>query len=946
MTELPPFELCFEGLTGYLPMAWQKRLFDDMLADNLPDVCDLPTGLGKTSVIPIWLVALAHQGVRREAPAWKLPRRLFYVVNRRTVVDQATQVVEEIRARLRCPDDSRWIANKDTLIALRDVLGRLASFPHEEVLGVSTLRGELADNEEWKEDPARPAVVVGTVDMIGSKLLFSGYGDSRYDRSHHAGLVGQDVLIVHDEAHLSPAFSALLRAVAETQKREAGSFDGDGGIVRPVSIMELSATSRANGRKVFSLKAEDKQDRIVTIRLTAKKKLSLVEVKAEKNALVAAIAEEALLREGEGCRVLVYVRFPKTAAEVREAIVRRIVQKEKRSAGRLAGKDALARVGLLTGTIRGYERDGLVAQSGLFKAFKTDPKREPRLEQTHYLVSTSAGEVGVDLDGDHLICDLTTLDGMIQRFGRVNRLGVDKNGKLREATITVVLQVPERSTAVAGSTAESTRSGDEGGKARKKQITLEAAIAEAGQVLRRIARDGADLSPAGLKRVLETADVQVAFAPTPGILPATDVFFDACSLTSVSADLPGRPEVAPYLHGAAEWEPPETFVAWRAELSALARFGVADDLLEEVFDAFPIRAQERLRDRTRRVFEELTNIAQRLGTDLPLVLIKHNEARWVRLRDLLSADRGRGTGASSLLAYATLVLPVEAGGLTEDGTLDGRTAPPENPTALDVAEATATGGSARRRVWIRADDSEELLIGGGSLGNLPVRLRVDLADYEEAADEGGTGARRIAIEYRVEGSREREPGRRVPLSSHGEAVSKAAERIGRVLGLAGSAREALRLAALWHDVGKAREAWQRYACNVRGAEPVAKAEKYLSPRTLGGYRHEFGSLLDAMSDDTIRTHPEKDLILHLIAAHHGWGRPHFDPHAFDHQCYSTRANEDADLETMRRFERLQRRFGRWALAWLESLLKCADIAASRATTDGANGPLQRREVQA
>lgn len=38
--------------------------------------------------------------------------------------------------------------------------------------------------------------------MIGSKLLFSGYGDRRYGRrAHHAGMVGRDTLTVHEDAH-------------------------------------------------------------------------------------------------------------------------------------------------------------------------------------------------------------------------------------------------------------------------------------------------------------------------------------------------------------------------------------------------------------------------------------------------------------------------------------------------------------------------------------------------------------------------------------------------------------------------------------------------------------------------------------------------------------------------------------------------------------------------
>jgi CRISPR-associated endonuclease/helicase Cas3 len=75
-------------------------------------------------------------------------------------------------------------------------------------------------------------------------------------------------------------------------------------------------------------------------------------------------------------------------------------------------------------------------------------------------------------------------------------------------------------------------------------------------------------------------------------------------------------------------------------------------------------------------------------------------------------------------------------------------------------------------------------------------------------------------------------------------------------------------------------------------------------------------------------HPERDLILHLIAAHHGWARPQFEPTSLDN-TYKTEDNERAAIEVLRRFGQLQRRFGRWGLAWLEAILRCADIAASK-----------------
>jgi CRISPR-associated endonuclease/helicase Cas3 len=84
----------YQALTGYPPFRWQQRLWAEMVAGNLPDAIDIPTGLGKTAIIPIWLLAIAVQS------PLTLPRRLIYVVNRRTVVDQATDIAERIREKL------------------------------------------------------------------------------------------------------------------------------------------------------------------------------------------------------------------------------------------------------------------------------------------------------------------------------------------------------------------------------------------------------------------------------------------------------------------------------------------------------------------------------------------------------------------------------------------------------------------------------------------------------------------------------------------------------------------------------------------------------------------------------------------------------------------------------------------------------------------------------
>ena len=83
----------FRALTGCEPYRWQRRLYEQWLAKGeTPDAVDVPTGLGKTMVMALWLVA--------RAGCANLPRRLVYVVDRRAVVDQATEEAEKLRKAL------------------------------------------------------------------------------------------------------------------------------------------------------------------------------------------------------------------------------------------------------------------------------------------------------------------------------------------------------------------------------------------------------------------------------------------------------------------------------------------------------------------------------------------------------------------------------------------------------------------------------------------------------------------------------------------------------------------------------------------------------------------------------------------------------------------------------------------------------------------------------
>lgn len=226
------FDHLFHAATGHAPFRWQKRLCKHFLEGNLPTACKIPTGLGKTSVIPIWLLALAEQLSSATAKI-TLPRRLVYIVDRRVVVDQATEEADRLLDRLASAAST---STSGALGAVARCLAEVGCMKEAGPFAVSTLRGQHADNRLWLRDPSRPAIIIGTVDMLGSRLLFSGYGGlGRYSRSLHAGLLAQDTLIVLDEAHLCPAFVETLASLGWQLNRSPW--------LKPFHVMLLSASN-------------------------------------------------------------------------------------------------------------------------------------------------------------------------------------------------------------------------------------------------------------------------------------------------------------------------------------------------------------------------------------------------------------------------------------------------------------------------------------------------------------------------------------------------------------------------------------------------------------------------------------------------------------------------------------------------------------------------------
>jgi CRISPR-associated endonuclease/helicase Cas3 len=840
----------FALLTGHPPFPWQRALYAQFVAGTLPNACDLPTGLGKTSVIALWLIALTQNP--------KLPRRLVYVVNRRTVVDQSTAEAERLCRQLLEPEARH----------LRGALDALSAVPSEHPLTISTLRGEFADNAAWRRDPSRPAIVVGTVDMIGSRLLFNGYGCGFRSRPLHAGLLGQDALLVHDEAHLEPAFQSLLTAIADEQRRSNEP--------RPLAVLALSATGRTEPD--FTLGDADFRDPVVMQRLHAKKGL-LLHVIEDRKDLPDRIAAKAAELDG---KVIVFLSSVDHAEKCAQAL-------------RKARKNSVATI---TGTMRGAERDELMTDP-VFARFLPRPGSDVKLQEgTVFLVATSAGEVGIDLSADHLVTDLPPFDALAQRLGRVNRYG---KGDAEVHVYCEPLKGPPKAK-TAGEHGD-----EEDDKPAKRMDEYDEARFFTRVLLEELpSRDDErrDASPAALRALSRDARV-AASTPVPDIHHVDSLLFDRWSYTTVTELLPGRPPVAEWLHGKAQWEPPRTTVAWRREVAWLTKEHLGREKLDDFLADYPLRSRETLSDITGRVLKHLEKVAARDKGGLQFAWLVRQDmpAEIVKLGELVA---GYDSKRNPTLDDATVVLAPEAGGLSK-GLLEGA-------AEFDPAVSYDLGPKQAERLVHESEEDPEAPPGMRLVRSVKRRVEEGevllwwhlYANSLRADDDGSHNSRMELL-----------------LDVHLQRTEAWVARIARFLALPESEQMALASAGRAHDLGKRRRVWQRSIKRFK-EPPLAKGP--MQPTELNHYRHELGSLHDG--DLAGLSMEAKDLALHAIAAHHGRARPHFPVV----ESYDPELQDDVVAALVRevplRFDRLQRRYGRWGLAWLESILRAADVLGS------------------
>lgn len=291
------------------------------------------------------------------------------------------------------------------------------------------------DEDDWDIHPEREAIIIGTQDMLLSRALNRGYAASRSRWPMQFGLLHTDCLWVFDEIQL------LGSGLATTAQLEAfrhlfGGRDGHGcrsvwmsATLRPEWLGtvdfkgHIDDQGRIDGKAALSLSDADHANEQVSSRWNAKKPLTRA---ANTMDDAGALAAEVRQAHRPGTRTIVVVNTVKRACALFEAM-----GNPASAAGSAGAKKAGRR---RTGTPppapdAGKPAPALVLLHSRFRP----PDRARRVAEAladvaadgpgTIVVSTQVIEAGVDVSAATLFTELAPWASLVQRFGRCNRRG-------------------------------------------------------------------------------------------------------------------------------------------------------------------------------------------------------------------------------------------------------------------------------------------------------------------------------------------------------------------------------------------------------------------------------------------------------------------------------------------------------------------------------------------
>jgi CRISPR-associated helicase Cas3, subtype Dpsyc len=948
MLSVQHFSDFFKEVHGVSPFPWQQRLLEVLVDKGAwPALLDLPTSSGKTATIDI---ALFHLALQADAgPERKAPVRIAFIVDRRLVVDDAFLRACKLEKALRSPKEGSITAK---------VARRLRSLSLDgPPLIVRRLRGGIPREDDWARTPSQPTILCSTVDQVGSRLLFRGYGVTDSMKPVQAGLLGSDCLLLLDEAHLAQPF----RQTIEWLQKHRRKRNRVGVYAAPFGFALLTATPGADEERAFHLQIEDHEHPVLGKRLESSKPAQLVTVSTQKERQHFFIEAVKGALQGGLRGVGVIVNRVSRARALFESLCKDL-------------KEGDADVHLLIGPARSIERDGLTSVLAPLRTGVEDERAA--LERPLVIVATQTIEAGVDIDLDALFTELAPIDALRQRFGRLNR-----NGRTVETLAAIVALLEE--SRVRGEDPIYGRSLGHTWQALSDASTTEGK----GKSSRRVVDFGI--------KGFAAAMPEKALSPRPDAPVLMPAYLD---LWSHTAPTPAAdPDIALFLHGSSR-QPDSVTVIWRADVNPEWKDQDVQRLLTLVpprsgeVIALPVWAVRRwLSCRAENMaMEELADIPgcvndpKREDTDIRQVF------RWKGL-----SEQSQWIEPETIRPGDTIIVPASYGGVDQYGWFPQSGAP-----VRDVADEAAAAYRGRRyAVRIapglvgdtfvqsalskalaehREDDWEILRDRLLSLG-LPDSIKDQIACLGKVRSRRGKPA--LELFFDLYGFNERgeprglvihapvglknEPasqeeylntteddasgslvGFHQSLSQHSREVESKAEAFARAAGLPEDRVVDLKIAGFLHDEGKRDKRFQRWLHygDPLGADPddeetiLAKSGRSLPPnaRNAAGlpscWRHEALSVRLARSHGRLQEAKDPALVLWLIGTHHGFGRPFF-PHVDPEEQPpnvgpQSLAFDWNGLDWTSLFEELKARYGIWELARMEAILRLADHRAS------------------
>lgn len=420
------FDAFFKSATGNTPYAYQRHLAGgDTGRPCASQLINIPTGLGKTAAVVLaWLWnRVAHpDGVHRDT--W--PRRLVYCLPMRTLVEQTEAEVNKWIVELLRHSDELGLA--ETACANLQWLAEHSP--------VTLMGGEELDvaRRDWDIYPDKPAILIGTQDMLLSRALNRGYGMSRARWPMHFGLLNSDCLWVADEIQLMGAglwTSAQLDWLRH-DRFKSGKNSTTWWMSATVGTAFLETKDRKDAKMVAPTKTEitdaeaAKLDILQAVRPVSNWQPPQAKDRKDRTAFIAALATAVHTEHARHTLSLVVCNTVAAAQKIFAALT--------------SANIAHVEIILLTSRFRPADRKAHLDKLLAFESDRKAAAKNNDVAPSHdglICVSTQVVEAGVDISACRLWTELAPWPSTLQRLGRLNR-----DGKLNAEAVAHVFEIP------------------------------------------------------------------------------------------------------------------------------------------------------------------------------------------------------------------------------------------------------------------------------------------------------------------------------------------------------------------------------------------------------------------------------------------------------------------------------------------------------------------------